>query len=119
MGQPCLRPGAVLDSKLAEELNLAISLEEARDNSGQAVSAPGEYGDKGGSSPRLQESAGRPLARAVLAGALRSPACRIHHGLQELPARELEAEINPSRIGQNRPSRGPSMVNPTGIGQNR
>jgi hypothetical protein len=36
---------------MAEELNLAISLEESRDNSGQAVSAPGEYGDKGGSSP--------------------------------------------------------------------
>ncbi|KAM0915584.1 hypothetical protein ACQ4PT_010751 [Festuca glaucescens] len=37
--QPRLRPGALLDSKLAEALNLASSLEEARDSFDQAGSA--------------------------------------------------------------------------------
>jgi hypothetical protein len=94
--QPRLRPGALLNSKLAEALNLASSLEEARDNFHKAASSPG---DKGGCSPSLPKTVGRPLARAVLAGALRSPAYRVHHGLQELPAWELEAEVNLSRIG--------------------
>ncbi|CAM0875996.1 unnamed protein product [Alopecurus aequalis] len=37
--QPRLRPGALLDSKLAEALNLASSLEEARDSFDQSESA--------------------------------------------------------------------------------
>jgi hypothetical protein len=37
--QPRLRPGALLNSKLAEALNLASSLEEARDSFDRAGSA--------------------------------------------------------------------------------